>query len=81
MVYLDDASATKTASSGSACTFGFLDPSHVLLDIGRPHEVPHRSLRPILGRGTAREEIDFIIRAVAEAVVRLRDMSLVWNEL
>ena len=69
------------ASSGSACTSGSLDPSHVLLAIGRPHEVAHGSLRLTLGAETTEEEIDYTIQAVAEVVERLRAMSPVWDEL
>ncbi len=69
------------ASSGSACTSGSLDPSHVLLAIGRAHEVAHGSLRLSLCEWNTEEEIDRILEAVPEVVARLRDMSPVWQEL
>ena len=69
------------ASSGSACTSGSLDPSHVLLAIGRPHEVAHGSLRLSLCEWNTEEEIDHILAAVPEVVERLRDMSPVWKDL
>ena len=69
------------ASSGSACTSGSLDPSHVLLAIGRPHEVAHGSLRLTIDAGNTEEEIDKIIEAVPAVVERLRDMSPVWSDL
>jgi len=69
------------ASSGSACTSGSLDPSHVLLAIGRPHEVAHGSLRLSLGENTTDEEIDYIIKSVTEVVTYLRNMSPFWRDL
>jgi cysteine desulfurase len=69
------------ASSGSACTSGSLDPSHVLLAIGRPHEVAHGSLRLSLGEDTTDEEIEYIITAVKDVVDYLRNMSPVWRSL
>ena len=69
------------ASSGSACTSGTLDPSHVLLAIGRPHEVAHGSLRLSLGKEMTEKEIDFIIEAVTDVVTRLRSMSPFWRDL
>lgn len=69
------------ASSGSACTSGSLDPSHVLLSLGLPHEVAHGSLRLSIGEYNSMEEIDYIIKVVPEVVQRLRDMSPVWDEL
>jgi len=69
------------ASSGSACTSGSLDPSHVLLAIGRPHEVAHGSLRLSLSEYNTDEEIDAIISAVTEVVQYLRNMSPVWRDL
>ena len=69
------------ASSGSACASGSLDPSHVLLAIGRPHEVAHGSLRLTIDAGNTEEEIDRIIEAVPAVVERLRDMSPVWSDL
>ena len=69
------------ASSGSACTSGSLDPSHVLLAIGRPHEIAHGSLRLTLSHENTDEEVDYIIKAVAEVVTRLRELSPVWRDL
>ncbi len=69
------------ASSGSACTSGSLDPSHVLLAIGRKHEVAHGSLRLSLGEDATAEEADYIIDAVKEIVSYLRGFSPVWRDL
>ena len=69
------------ASSGSACTSGSLDPSHVLLAIGRPHEVAHGSLRLTLSEENTQEEVDYIIAATTKVVKYLRDLSPVWKEL
>ncbi len=69
------------ASSGSACTSGSLDPSHVLLSIGRVHDVAHGSLRLTLSESTTTEEIDYTIRAVKETVAYLRSISPVWRDL
>ena len=69
------------ASSGSACTSGSLDPSHVLLAIGLPHEVAHGSLRLSLSESNTEEDIDAILKAVPEVVQYLRNMSPVWEEL
>ena len=69
------------ASSGSACTSGSLDPSHVLLAIGLPHEVAHGSLRLSIGEYNTMEEIDHIIACVPKVVDYLRNMSPVWDEL
>lgn len=69
------------ASSGSACTSGSLDPSHVLLAIGRPHEVAHGSLRLTLSEETTEADIDDTIRAVTDVVAYLRSISPVWREL
>lgn len=69
------------ASSGSACTSGSLDPSHVLLAIGLPHEIAHGSLRLTLSKYTTEEEIDKTIIAVKEVVEYLRKMSPVWDKL
>ncbi|WP_142414507.1 cysteine desulfurase NifS [Hathewaya massiliensis] len=68
------------ASSGSACTSGSLDPSHVLLAIGLPHEIAHGSLRLSLGDGTTEEEVDYVLQVVPEIVQRLRDMSPLWDD-
>jgi len=69
------------ASSGSACTSGSLDPSHVLLAIGRPHEVAHGSLRLSLCHENTEEEINTIIEAVTQVVAYLRTMSPLWRDL
>ena len=69
------------ASSGSACTSGSLDPSHVLLAIGRPHEVAHGSLRLSLCEWNTEEEVDYMLQVIPEVVAYLRDMSPVWKEL
>ena len=69
------------ASSGSACTSGSLDPSHVLLALGRPHEVAHGSLRLTLGEGNTEEEVDYMLQEIPKVVEYLRDMSPVWDAL
>ena len=69
------------ASSGSACTSGSLDPSHVLLAIGLPHEVAHGSLRLSIGDMTTDSDIDRILEAVPQVVERLRAMSPVWEKI
>lgn len=69
------------ASSGSACTSGSLDPSHVLLAIGRVHDVAHGSLRLSLGEDATEEEVDYMIRNVSEVVEYLRSFSPVWRDL
>ena len=69
------------ASSGSACTSGSLDPSHVLLSIGLPHETAHGSLRLTINEETADEDIDYILEKVPEAVKRLRAMSPLWERI
>ena len=69
------------ASSGSACTSGSLDPSHVLLALGRPHEVAHGSLRLTLSAENRPEEIDYLLEVLPGIVSYLRDMSPVWDEL
>ena len=79
LLLLDDKGVC--ASSGSACTSGSLDPSHVLLAIGRPHEVAHGSLRLTLSGETSEEDIDYTIKAVTEVVAYLRSISPVWREL
>ncbi len=70
-----------SASSGSACTSGSLDPSHVLLAIGRPHEIAHGSLRLSLSDENTDEQIDYIIQEVPKVVEYLRTMSPVWRDL
>lgn len=79
LLLLDDKGVC--ASSGSACTSGSLDPSHVLLAIGRPHEVAHGSLRLTLGEDTTEADVDYIIQAVTEVITRLRSMSPFWRDL
>ncbi len=67
-------------SSGSACTSGSLDPSHVLLAIGLPHEIAHGSLRLTLGHETTQEEIDVTVDRLKEIIVKLRDMSPLYED-
>ena len=69
------------ASSGSACTSGSLDPSHVLLAIGRVHDVAHGSLRISLGEDITDKDADYIIKSVKEVVDYLRSFSPVWRDL
>ncbi|MBQ9369872.1 MAG: cysteine desulfurase NifS [Clostridia bacterium] len=68
------------ASSGSACTSGSLDPSHVLLAIGHPHEIAHGSLRLSLSEYTTEDEIDFALQVIPTVVERLRGMSPIWRD-
>lgn len=68
------------ASSGSACTSGSLEPSHVLLAIGRPHEIAHGSLRLTLSADNTKEDVEQALRDIPEAVQRLRDMSPLWRD-
>ena len=68
------------ASSGSACTSGSLDPSHVLLAIGRPHEIAHGSLRLSLSEWNTEEEIDYMFEQIPQVVTYLRNMSPLWRE-
>ena len=70
-----------SASSGSACTSGALDPSHVLLAIGRIHDVAHGSLRLSIGEDITKDEADYIIKSVKEVVAHLRSFSPVWRDL
>lgn len=79
LLLLDDKGIS--ASSGSACTSGSLDPSHVLLSIGLPHEVAHGSLRLSLSEYNTMEEVDYILEVLPEVVQYLRDMSPVWDDL
>ena len=79
LLLLDDKGIA--ASSGSACTSGSLDPSHVLLAIGRIHDVAHGSLRLSLGEDITDEEADYIIKSVKEVVEYLRGFSPVWRDL
>ena len=69
------------ASSGSACTSGSLDPSHVLLALGLPHEVAHGSLRLSISDETTDEDIDYILEVVPEVVEKLRSMSPLWERI
>lgn len=68
------------ASSGSACTSGSLDPSHVLLAIGLPHEIAHGSLRLTLSEETTREDIDYVVESIKEIVAQLRNMSPLYED-
>ena len=79
LLLLDDKGIS--ASSGSACTSGSLDPSHVLLAIGRPHDVAHGSLRLSLGDDITEEQVDYLIKSVKEVVAYLRGMSPIWRDL
>ena len=79
LLLLDDRGIS--ASSGSACTSGSLDPSHVLLAIGRVHDVAHGSLRLSIGEATTEEEAAYIVRNVKEVVEYLRGFSPVWRDL
>ena len=79
LLLLDDKGIS--ASSGSACTSGSLDPSHVLLAIGRVHDVAHGSLRLSIGEEITEEETDYIIASVKEVVEYLRSFSPVWRDL
>ena len=78
LLLLDDRGIS--ASSGSACTSGSLDPSHVLLSIGRPHEIAHGSLRLTIDESITDEAIDYMIKNVEEVVTYLRKISPLWNE-
>lgn len=79
LLLLDDRGIA--ASSGSACTSGSLDPSHVLLALGLPHEVAHGSLRLSLGAETTEEDVDIMLKEISEVVSYLRSISPVWEEL
>ena len=79
LLLLDDKGIS--ASSGSACTSGSLDPSHVLLAIGRVHDVAHGSLRLSIGEDITDEEVDYIIKSVKEVVEYLRGFSPIWRDL
>ncbi|KAB1439337.1 cysteine desulfurase NifS [Candidatus Galacturonibacter soehngenii] len=68
------------ASSGSACTSGSLDPSHVLLAIGLPHEIAHGSLRMTLSHSTTKEQLDFVVKQLKDIVNRLRNMSPLYED-
>lgn len=63
------------ASSGSACASGSLDPSHVLIAIGLPHEIAHGSLRLSVGDETTEEDVDYVVEVLPPIIQRLRDMS------
>ena len=69
------------ASSGSACTTASLEPSHVLLALGLPHEIAHGSLRLTLSEENTEEDIEYIINAVAEVVETVRGISSFWDDL
>ena len=79
LLLLDDKGIA--ASSGSACTSGSLDPSHVLLAIGRVHDVAHGSLRLSLGEDITDEDVDYLIKSVKEVVEYLRGFSPIWRDL
>ena len=79
LLLLDDKGVR--ASSGSACTSGSLDPSHVLLAIGRVHDVAHGSLRLTLGEDVTEEQVDYLIQNVKEVVEYLRSFSPIWRDL
>ena len=68
------------ASSGSACTSGSLDPSHVLLAIGLPHEIAHGSLRMTLGSDTTKEDIDYTVDSLKEIVKEIRALSPLYED-
>ena len=67
-------------SSGSACTSGSLDPSHVLLAIGLPHEIAHGSLRLTLNEENTKEEMDYVVEQLKEIVQNLRNMSPLYED-
>lgn len=69
-----------SVSTGSACSTGSLDPSHVLMAIGLPHEIAHGSLRVTLGEQNTEEDVDYLIEKITYVVKTLRDMSPVWDE-
>ena len=69
------------ASSGSACTSGSLDPSHVLLALGLPHEIAHGSLRLSLSDYTTGAEVEHIISSLSPIIEKLRDMSPMWERI
>ena len=79
LLLLDDKGVC--ASSGSACTSGSLDPSHVLLAIGRVHDVAHGSLRITLGEENTEADVDYLLQVIPEVVAYLRGMSPVWRDL
>ena len=78
LIFLDGAGIC--ASTGSACTSGSLDPSHVLLAIGLPHEIAHGSLRLTLSEETTKEDLDYVVEKLKEIVARLRDMSPLYED-
>ena len=78
LLLLDDKGIS--ASSGSACTSGSLDPSHVLLAIGRPHEVAHGSLRLTLCEDNTEEEVEYMLKTIPEIIAYLRGMSPLWKD-
>ena len=78
LILLDQAGVC--ASSGSACTSGSLDPSHVLLAIGLPHEIAHGSLRLTLSEKNTVEEIDFVVDELKKIIERLRSMSPLYED-
>jgi cysteine desulfurase len=79
LLLLDDKGVS--ASSGSACTSGSLDPSHVLLALGLPHEIAHGSLRISLSEYNSEEEIMHMVKVIPQVVAYLRSISPIWNDL
>lgn len=69
------------ASSGSACTSGSLDPSHVLLSLGLPHEIAHGSMRLSISEETTDEDVDYILEVIPKVITRIRDMSPLWEDI
>ena len=69
------------ASSGSACTSGSLDPSHVLLSLGLPHEVAHGSLRLSIADPITEDDADYIVKTVVSVVAKIRNMSPMWDDI
>ena len=68
------------SSSGSACSSASLDPSHVLLGIGLPHEIAHGSVRLSLGRENTGEDVDYMLKVIPEVIAGLRAMSPIWED-
>ena len=68
------------ASSGSACSTGSLNPSHVLMAIGLPHEIAHGSLRITFGDENTKDDVDYLVNNLVEIVEKLRNMSPLWEE-
>ena len=77
---MDLNAAGISASTGSACSSGSLDPSHVLMAIGLSHELAHGSLRLTLGETTTQEDIDYVLDTLVKSVARRREMSPLWED-